>query len=240
MKTFIFTLAALFSLQTLSFDQTIYDNFEKVGGNQIALDQLKCFWENNLESSFREGITIKRKRFVTIHDLTKKGNEYRFFIIDLESKEVVAYPSAHGSGKGRLKNKRSLAKHFSNKMGSDLTPSGFFVTGPVYKNWKKWWKFGIRLFGLQKGENEKSYDRGIVIHAAKNSSGSYVDNSMISSLHKTIHNFKSAMTSGMSDGCSAVPPKYWSSIRDMIKDGSLFFVFTEDYLEQGSSYCLKL
>lgn len=234
---FVFCLSAS---HILAFDQSLYDNFEKVGGNPISLDQLNCFLENNQDKTFRSGLKIKKERYVTIHDLTKKGNEYRFFIIDLETQIVRAYPSAHGSGRGKVKNNKIKALFFSNKLGTDLTPTGFFITGPVYKNWKKKWRYGIKLFGLQEGENENAYDRGIVIHAAKNRKGSYVENDMISSEDKILEIEKLSMLSGMSDGCSAVPPLYWESIRDMIKEGTLFFVFNDDYLNKGSSYCVKL
>lgn len=240
MKKIFCAFVIILAWRCAAFDQELFINFEKVGGNSIALEQLDCFIESNRNLSFREGLHIKKSRYVTIHDLTKNGDEFRFFIIDLETNKVEAYPSAHGSGNGDFKNKKIKAKYFSNRLGSDLTSSGFFITGDVYRNRKKAWRYGIRLHGLQVGENDHAFDRGVVIHAAKNRRGSYVSNSMISSDQDLIESFKTTMLSGMSDGCSAVAPEFWNSIEGRIKGGTLFFVFTQKYLNEGRSYCLKL
>lgn len=217
-------------------DRELVYKFKLFGGNSVAIEQLDCFLQSYQNKTFKNNKSIKNKKYIAIQDLTKEGNQYRFFILDLVKNEVHVFPSSHGRGKGRSSNRKLYSEHVSNKFGSQLTPTGMFLTGKTYYNKRKKWRQGIRLFGLEKGRNEKSFDRGIVIHPGVSRSGDYVSNSFVSSEKDHLVR-KSPMYSGMSYGCTALPPKHWKQIKKYLLPGTVFFVFDEELNELGSEYC---
>lgn len=156
-------------------DSNLRENFERLGGDPIALEQALCFLNRHRDSRFDpqgapghpQGIGIGNERYITINDLNKRSNELRLFILDLQTGKVRAFQSGHGRGVegGRHgENSRQVARHSSNVDNSNLQPSGFFITGNRYQSSGNVWQYGMRMHGLQEGLNDRSFARGIVLH----------------------------------------------------------------------------
>jgi hypothetical protein len=109
---------------------------------------------------------------------------------------------AHGKGSDPAN--RGVAEHFSNRMGSDASSRGSFVTGELYSG-----RHGRsrRLVGLEP-ENDRALERGIVIHAA-----SYVDQSLVAVQGRI----------GRSQGCFAVNPRVIAQVLEQLGPGRLLF-----------------
>jgi hypothetical protein len=95
---------------------------------------------------------------------------------------------------------------------------GFYLTGNTYHG-----KHGYSLIlnGLEKGINDKAKERAIVIHGA-----SYANPSIATSQGRL----------GRSLGCPALPNSMSEPIINVIKDGSLLYIYANDknYLKQSS------
>ena len=121
-------------------------------------------------------------------DYTEPSTSKRLFLIDLYSWDVTRLLVSHGKNSGKL-----YATRFSNRPDSLETPRGFFITGAEY--------YGphgpsMVLYGLQKGINDNSYYRKIVMHGA-----SYVSWEAIQ-LNRRLHGIARL---GLSEGCPAIP-----------------------------------
>jgi hypothetical protein len=146
--------------------------------------------------------SIKDK--LVIFDVTKLSTQKRFFVIDLKNKKVLFQClCAHGKGTGDNK-----ATYFSNDPGSLATAPGFYLTLSTY-NGKH--GYSLKLKGLEKGVNDNAESRAIVIHGAD-----YVSEDFIK-LHGRI---------GRSWGCPALPSDLSKEIIDVIKDGTLLYIYS--------------
>jgi len=107
------------------------------------------------------------------------------------------------------------AEQFSNRPESYQSSLGFFKTGETYQGKHG---YSLRLDGLEKGINNQARNRAIVLHGADYAKEDFL---------------KSAGRLGRSLGCPAVPTELASSIIQLIKDGTLLFVYGKDpdYLE---------
>ncbi len=148
---------------------------------------------------------------ITVVDFSQPSNKKRFYLIDMDSMEVV-YQNyvAHGKNTGAL-----VAKYFSNTPNSYQSSLGFFKTAETYQG-----KHGLslKLDGLEKGINSKARERAIVIHAA-----TYAEESFIKKYGRL----------GRSFGCPALPSENYPEVINLIKDGSLLFIYypEEAYLK---------
>jgi hypothetical protein len=117
---------------------------------------------------------------------------------------------AHGRNSGLL-----LAEQFSNRPESYQSSLGFFKTGETYQGKHG---YSLRLDGLEKGINDQARNRAIVLHGADYAKEDFL---------------KSAGRLGRSLGCPAVPTELAPSIIQLIKNGTLLFVYGKDpeYLE---------
>lgn len=143
------------------------------------------------------------KRIISICDLTRSANDFRLWIIDLDSKNILFHTYvAHGQGSGE-----EFAKAFSNRNNSHQTSLGFYVTGETYEG-----EHGtsLKLNGMDNGYNSAALDRGIVVHGAD-----YVCNQFISENQRL----------GRSWGCPAVPANLSLQIINTIKDGTCLFIY---------------
>jgi len=159
-------------------------------------------------------IDERKKELLTIIDYSKPSTEKRFFVIDMDKKELLVYSHvSHGKNSGG-----NIATSFSNKVSSNKSSLGFFLTENTYVGGNG---YSLVLNGLEKGINDKAKDRYIVIHGAD-----YANPKVA----------KSQGRLGRSLGCPALPRDISKKAIDMIKNGSVLFVYGNDtnYLDRSN------
>lgn len=143
---------------------------------------------------------------LTIIDYSKPSTEKRLWVLDLEKLKVSYHTLvAHGKNSGDL-----MATDFSNQMHSAASSLGVFMTGETYRGRHG---YSLRLHGLEKGFNDRAYDRDVVIHSAP-----YVSKEFV----------KRTGRLGRSQGCPALSLEETPAIIDKIKNGSLIFAYYPD------------
>lgn len=154
---------------------------------------------------------------LTVIDFSLPSTEKRLWVID-PAKGLILNHSvvAHGRNSGEL-----LAKTFSNQPESFQSSLGFYKTAETYQGKHG---YSLRLDGLEKGFNDQARNRAIVIHGADYAKEEFA---------------KTTGRLGRSLGCPALPPELSAKVIDLIKDGSLLFIYGNDeaYLQQ--SYLLQ-
>ncbi len=147
-----------------------------------------------------------RSDVLTVIDYTKPSTERRMWVFDLAHSRVLFEElTAHGRNSGD-----NQAVRFSNTPNSLMTSLGAFLTGETYIG-----KHGLslRLQGLEKGVNDNSMDRAIVIHAA-----AYVNDS----------DAKTKGRIGRSWGCPAVRPEISRRLIETVQGGTLVLAYYPD------------
>lgn len=143
---------------------------------------------------------------LTIVDFSLPSTSKRLWIVDLTTKTVqLNSVVAHGRNSGEL-----MANNFSNQPESFQSSIGFYKTGETYIGKHG---YSLRLDGLEKGVNDQARNRAIVIHGADYANESFA---------------KINGRLGRSLGCPALPTELSSKAIDLIKDGSLLFIFGND------------
>lgn len=153
------------------------------------------------------------KEVLTVIDFTLPSTEKRMWIIDLATQEILLNTVvSHGRNSGNL-----MAEKFSNRPESYQSSLGFYKTAETYHGKHG---YSLRLDGLEKGFNDQSRNRAIVIHGAD-----YAREEVA----------KMSGRLGRSLGCPAVPSELSDEVIDLIKDGSLLFIYGNDqnYLAQS-------
>lgn len=219
-KNYLMLALILGSISTASFGFTL-KNLTKPESNSIKLmsenNEKKLYEEIGLNGKlnydvFKKAlngyskIEARKKDLLTIVDYSKPSTEKRFFIIDMNKKELLVYSHvAHGKNSGE-----NIATSFSNKVSSNKSSLGFFLTENTYMGGNG---YSLVLNGLEKGINDKAKDRYIVIHGAD-----YANPKIA----------KSQGRLGRSLGCPALPRDISKKAIDMIKNGSVLFVYGND------------
>jgi hypothetical protein len=207
-KIFIFSFIC-FSLLSLSCT-------EVTQSNEIHRLWLDCQLEKDLPyeifsiaiQGYRKIENIKKKNILTIIDYSKPSSVKRFFVIDIEKKELLYKTHvAHGKNSGD-----NEAVSFSNELNSLQSSLGFFLTAETYEGENG---YSMKLDGLEKGINDHAREREIVIHGAE-----YVSEEYIIKYGRL----------GRSWGCPALPMEVSKEIIDFIANGSCLFVYG---LEEG-------
>jgi hypothetical protein len=147
-----------------------------------------------------------RSDVLTVIDYTKPSTERRLWVFDLVHTRVLFEElTAHGKNSGD-----NQAVKFSNTPNSLMTSLGAFLTGDTYIG-----KHGLslRLRGLEKGVNDNSMERAIVIHAA-----AYVNDS----------DAKTKGRIGRSWGCPAVRPEISRRLIETVQGGTLVLAYYPD------------
>lgn len=153
------------------------------------------------------------KNVFVIVDYTKPSTMERLFVFDENQKKVThKLLVAHGKKSGG-----NVATQFSNKRGSLQSSPGFFRTGNTYQGKHG---YSLRLYGLEKGINDNAYERAIVMHGAP-----YVSPDFIKKYNRL----------GRSFGCPAVSGKYSKTIIDLVKEGAIIYIHTNDESYLSSS-----
>jgi hypothetical protein len=163
-------------------------------------------------------IELTNTKLLSIIDYSKPSSEKRLFIIDIENHKLLYQTLvAHGKKSGYLN-----ATKFSNKYGSHKSSLGFFRTGNSYNGIRG---YSLQLEGLEKGINDNARQRGIIIHGAN-----YVDDRLA--------NGNGVI--GRSWGCPAVSKKLSKEIINLLKGGSLLFIYANDELYKENSVIANL
>lgn len=184
----------------------------------------RLFAEMGLEgiinfNAFEQAITgymrieDKRKEIITLIDYSKPSTEERLYVLDMNRKKLV-YKTlvSHGRNSGSL-----YATSFSNKYGSYQSSLGFFLTENTYSGKNG---YSLVLEGLEQGINDMAKGRAIVMHGAP-----YSNPSVINSTGRL----------GRSLGCPALPENLSKEIINLIKNGSLIYIYADnqEYLAQS-------
>jgi hypothetical protein len=159
------------------------------GALRMALSAL-----NRLQAA---SVKVRPDRLMLI-DYTKPSSEPRLWVFDLNCKRLLfEEPVAHGKNSG---GERSI--RFSNEPSSLMSSLGVFLTASTYIG-----KHGLslRLRGMEKGINDLSMERGIVIHGAD-----YV---------------RLGGPIGRSWGCPAVRPEISGALIESVRDGALLLSY---------------
>ncbi len=144
-------------------------------------------------------------RMLAIADLSQGSEKQRFYILDLEKKEVILQTwVAHGKNSGD-----HFALHFSNKEASYMSSKGFFSIGEEFISPKH--GPALLLEGLEKGINDNARAREIIIHGAD-----YVSESFIEAHGRC----------GRSHGCPALPGEEMAKAIRLLPPGSLLYIHT--------------
>lgn len=142
-------------------------------------------------------------RTLTVIDYSLPSTEKRLWVFDLATRELLFHELvAHGKNTGD-----NMATRFSNTMNSKQTSLGLFVTANTYAGSNG---YSLRMQGLDRGFNDRAFDRAIVIHGAP-----YVNEGFARSQGRI----------GRSWGCPALDQKVSRQVIDTIKGGGLVFAY---------------
>jgi hypothetical protein len=144
-----------------------------------------------------------RSDVLMVIDYSKRSTEPRLWVFDLKRTGLLFQELvAHGRNSGD-----DRAVRFSNEPGSLMSSLGLFLTADTYIG-----KHGLslRLQGLQKGVNDNSLERAIVIHAAD-----YVSEGVA----------QRAGRIGRSWGCPAVRPAISRKLIETVRGGVLMLAY---------------
>lgn len=143
---------------------------------------------------------------LTVIDFSLPSTQKRLWVIDTEKAEILLNSVvSHGRNSGNL-----MAESFSNTPESFKSSLGFYQTAETY-NGKH--GYSLRLDGLEEGFNDQARNRAIVMHGADYANESFA---------------KTTGRLGRSLGCPALPSALSSKVIDLIKDGSLLFIYGQD------------
>ncbi len=178
--------------------QALFETFQLAGQVEYAA------FRQAMEGLSR--VDAPRKEILTLIDFSQPSTRQRLFVLDLKQKKVLFQSLvAHGQGSGE-----NYATKFSNRNGSHMSSLGFYLTGHTYQGGKG---YSLILEGLEAGINDRARERSIVIHAA-----AYANPSVVASGGRL----------GRSHGCPALPEKINRAVIDVIKDGTLLYIYAKD------------
>ncbi len=157
--------------------------------------------------------TVVNNRYLTIVDFSQSSRKKRFYLLDVKTNKLVHNTFvSHGKNTGI-----DMAEKFSNKINSEQSSLGFYITTATYTG-----KHGLslRLSGKEAGFNDNAEARGIVVHGA-----AYVNSGRVNSSYM-----------GRSQGCPALPEAEFAKVINIIKDGSVMFIYhpSQNYLQRSS------
>lgn len=156
---------------------------------------------------------ISNPGILTICDFSQSSRKKRLFVIDLKNFKVVQNTYvAHGKNSGL-----EFANSFSNKLESHQSSLGFYVTRETYQGGHG---LSLRLDGVEKGINDRAYDRAIVVHGSD-----YIGDQRL----------QTSSFMGRSFGCPAVPANQVNKLIKTIKNGTCIFIYhpSKKYLDSS-------
>lgn len=167
----------------------------------FALEARKC--------ALRNGVT-KNSGNLTVIDYSKPTTEKRLFIVNPQTGDLLTQEWVmHGSGSGKM-----YAQKFSNTPESHESSLGLIEPMFVFQS-----SFGrsLRLTGLEKGVNDKIFEREIIVHQSN-----WIGNGKFSN----------------SQGCQAVRPEAIDVVINGTS-GGLMYAYHEQYSPQLMSKLLE-
>ncbi len=188
-----------------------YDSLQlqEAGLNKQAFDYAVAGWEKLLNQG-----KLSNPSVLAIADFSRSSNQKRLYVLDLQNCKLLFHTLvAHGRNSGK-----EFANYFSNKVSSNKSSPGFYITANTYHGGNG---YSLKLAGLEKGINDKAMQRAIVMHGAD-----YVNEAYIPKLGYI----------GRSQGCPAVPLKEAKPIINTLKGGSCLYIYTNDqrYISRSS------
>ncbi len=164
---------------------------------QLALGAATC--------AIRSG-DIKALQTLTVIDYSRPSTQKRLWVFDLRERNLLYEEMvAHGSGSGM-----NMATSFSNEPETHQSSLGLFRTESSYVGRNG---YSLRLHGLDRGFNDKAYERAIVMHGAP-----YVSEDAI----------KLQGRLGRSWGCPALRAGVAREVIDTVKGNGLVFAYYPD------------
>lgn len=193
------------------WEQHVFSNYECLGDTTLAYE---AFY-NGLKGYYalKEKGVLKNEGVLTIVDFTQHSAEERMYIIDVNTFEIIKKSlCSHGKNTGA-----AMATKFSNTNGSLQSSLGFFLTAETYSGK---FDYAMRLDGLEKA-NSRARERGIVVHGANYATPEFLE--------------RNGGVLGRSYGCPALPKDDATELIDVIKEGTCFFIYSNDlnYLESS-------
>jgi len=193
-----------------SLSEKMFDNLhlQETGLSKQTFDYAMRGYQKLVDSGL-----VNNAQYLTIVDLSQSSRNKRFYILDMEKDSLVwnTYV-AHGKNSGI-----DMAKNFSNNFNSNESSLGFYVTQSTYNG-----KHGLslRIDGLEHGFNDNAEARGVVVHGAP-----YVNAGRANSDYM-----------GRSQGCPALPENEYADVINIIKGGSVMFIYGSDsnYLQSST------
>lgn len=189
--------------------KSVYDSLhlDLKGLSQQAFDMAK----QGLQKLVEEGKLINGS-IISIIDFSQPSTQKRLFILDMKNYKILFNTLvAHGKNTGR-----EWATSFSNQNESFKSSPGFYITKGTYEGKNG---YSLKLEGIERGINDKAFERGIVMHGAEYVSDAFVD---------------AQGYTGRSQGCPAVPVKVNRPIINTIKNGTCLFVYHPSYINRSS------
>lgn len=160
---------------------------------------------------------VGSKQVLAVIDYSRPSTEKRLWVFDLASRKLLFNEHvAHGKNSGE-----NFSRTFSNTVGSEMSSIGLFVTGATYQGKNG---LSLRLEGLDKGFNDSSMERAIVMHGAD-----YVNPAMSPRLGRL----------GRSQGCPAVRREVAKPMIEALQGGALLFSWYPDPAWLASSRFLQ-
>ncbi|MGZ5134741.1 MAG: murein L,D-transpeptidase catalytic domain family protein [Flavitalea sp.] len=166
-----------------------------------------------MEKLLQAGLTQK-DNVIAIADFKQPSTNKRLYIIDLNNYKLRFRTwVAHGRNSGG-----EMAESFSNKIQSNQSSPGFYVTGKTYQGKHG---YSLRLEGVEKGINDNAGRRAIVMHGAD-----YVSPNIIPKLGYI----------GRSQGCPAIPMGLHRPVINQLKEGACLFIYSPsmNYLKSST------
>ena len=159
---------------------------------------------------------VRKDNLLTVIDYSLPSTQPRLFVFDIETRRLLFRELvAHGKNSGSVR-----ATSFSNVEGSLATSIGLFVTDHTYVGSNG---YSLKLRGLDRGFNDRAWERAIVMHGA-----SYVSNAGAR-----------GGWIGRSWGCPAVRSEIARRLIDTLKGGSPIFSYYPDQRWLQSSAYLR-
>ncbi|WP_159038437.1 murein L,D-transpeptidase catalytic domain family protein [Brumimicrobium mesophilum] len=194
-----------------NWDQFVISSYDCLADTSLSFDA----FSNGLKGYYvlKEKGSLKQENVLTIVDFTQHSSKERMYLIDMNSFKVIKRSlCSHGKNTGS-----AMATQFSNTNGSLQSSLGFFLTAETYSGK---FDYAMRLDGLE-NVNSRARERGIVVHGANYATTSFLE--------------RNGGVLGRSYGCPALPKEEASEIIDEIKEGSCFFIYSNDlnYLESS-------
>src|ERR1700761_1946253 len=156
---------------------------------------------------------LNKPNILAIVDMSQSSRNKRLYILDMDQHTVLVNTYvAHGRNSGT-----EFARSFSNNASSHKSSLGFYITqGTYYGNNG----LSLKIRGMEKGFNDHALGRNIVVHGSQ-----YVGSDFME-----MNSF-----CGRSYGCPPVPAEEADQIIDLIKEGSVLFIYhpTKKYLTKS-------